>query len=334
MSTTRRDSVLWRFAVDPPKLEGGIDMQVELVDDSHGIVRLIQGNVEVALRALGLSVPYPSGLRRLLSAEHDIDLVIADRVPAGLRRAAEEAGLSYLDINGRGRILAPGLVYLALPEPDAAVERSPSSPFAPKSSRVVRTLLSSPRQPWRISDIALLSHLNPGNVHRVLATLVEQGMVERDGDAYLLADPGSLLEAWAYQARPPREQTWAHSEGARLGDLLHGVLEQLEGDAVVSGEFAAEQLAPYLPAETAIVHCLNPDRFARLRSEQRDKLQPSFLQTKQVLIDLADEGYGEFHVMHKHLPLAAPVQVYVDLASDRGRGREAAEHLRRTAIGF
>jgi hypothetical protein len=322
------------LAVETPKLQGGIDLRVELRDDNHAIVRLRHSNGEVALRALGLSVPYPSGLRRQLSAEYEVDLVVADRVPAGLRRAAEELNLSYLDINGRGRVLAPGLVYVALPETDTAVDRSPSSPFAPKSSRVVRTLLSSPSQPWRISDIALLSHLNPGNVHRILATLVEQGMVERDEDAYLLADPSSLLEAWAHQVRPPRQHMWANSERAILSALLYEVLDQLEGDAVVSGEFAAEQLAPYLPAETAIVHCLNPDRFARLRSAQRDELRPSFMQSKQVLIDLADEGYGEFQVMRGQLPLASPVQVYVDLASERGRGREAAEHLRRTAIGF
>jgi hypothetical protein len=53
-----------------------------------------------------------------------------------------------------------------------------------------------------------------------------------------------------------------------------------------------------------------------------------------VLVDLADEGYGDFRSERSGLPLASPAQVYVDLVHDRGRGREAAEHLRRSLLGF
>ncbi len=286
----------------------------------------------VELKASGLSVPYPSGLRQLLAREHEIDLVVVDRAPPGLRAAADEAGLSYLDVRGRGRVVAAGLVYVASPDGAAGIERSRSSPFAPKSSRVVRTLLSDPDSRWRLSDVAALSGLNPGNVHRALAALVDRGMVEREEDAYRVADPGSLLEAWADQHQRPRERVWVRCEGD-LEQCVRDLLDELKGDAVVSGELAAEELAPYLPAETAIVHCLDADAFAALEGEDQPSL--SFgVSRAQVLVDLADAGYGEFRSERKGLPLAAPAQVYVDLAADRGRGREAAEHLRQTALRF
>jgi hypothetical protein len=332
MSTARQKSVLWRFAQRPPKLDGDIELSVDLVDDQHGVVRLRQGDVVVELDAAGLSVPYPSGLQQLLAREQDVDLIVVDRAPPGLRAAAEKAGLSYLDLNGGGRVVAAGLVYMAPPHPAARVEGSRSSPFALKSSRVVRTLLSDPHNRWRLSDIAALSHLNPGNVHRALAALVERGVVERDEDAYRVADPGSLLEAWADQHQRPRERVWAPCEGDLRG-CARDLLGKLGADAVVSGELAAEELAPYLPAETAIVHCLDAEAFAALAAEDEPSL--SFgAPHGQILVDLADEGYGAFSSKRNGLPLASPAQVYVDLAADRGRGREAAEHLRREALQF
>lgn len=123
-----------------------------------------------------------------------------------MREAAEQAGLSYLDLDGRGRVVAAGLVYVAPPHAVGRLEGSRSSPFAPKSSRVVRTLLSDRHKRWRLSDIAALSDLNPGNVHQTLAALIDRGVLERDEDAYRVADPGSLLETWADQHKPPRER--------------------------------------------------------------------------------------------------------------------------------
>jgi hypothetical protein len=332
MSPSRQDSVLRRFAQHPPTLCGDIELSVDLVDDQHGVVRLRQGDVAVELDAAGLSVPYPSGLQQLLARKRDIDLIVVDRAPPGLREAAEKAGLGYLDLHGGGRVVTAGLVYVAPPHPAARVQESRSSPFTPTASRVVRTLLSDPHNRWRLSDIAALSHLNPGNVHRTLAGLVDRGVVERDENAYHVADPGSLLEAWADQHQRPRQRVWEPCEGD-LKRCVRDLLDQLGENAVVSGELAAEELAPYLPAEAAIIHCLDAEAFAALTAE--DEASLAFGAPRgQILVDLADEGYSAFHSERSGLPLASPAQVYVDLAADRGRGREAAEHLRREVLRF
>lgn len=335
MASIKQDPVLVRLARRPPQLEGDIQLSVKLSDDHHGVVRLQHADGRIALKAAGLSVPYPSGLKRLLSSDPDLDLVVVERAPKGFRKAAREAGLSYLDLSGRGHVVAPGLVYVASPHVDwAKLNPSRSAPFAPKASRVVRILLSDPARQWRLSEIAELAELNPGNVHRALAALVDRGVVERDEDSYVLVDPGSLLEAWADQHQSPRDRIWLRHDGD-VRRLVREVVELLDGNAVVSGEFAAEELAPYLPAESAIVHALAPDALSAL--ERLESAVPRLSRgvgPGDVVVDAADAGYGAFREVKKKLPLAAPVQVYVDLADDRGRGREAAEHLRREVIGF
>lgn len=335
MPAGKQNSPLQRLARRPPSLEGGVNLTVKLLDDQHAIMELNHGTARARFRTAGLSVPYPSGLERLLARDPAVELVVVERAPPGLQKAAEALGISYLDIHGRGRVVGPELVYVASPRLDLGrVVPSRSSPFAQKASRVVRVLLSEPQRSWRLSDVAALTELNPGNVHRALAALLDLAMVERDEDAYLVADPGSLLEAWGDQQQRPRERVWLPVDG-ELREFVAGVVGELDGDGVVSGELAAEELAPYLPAESAIVHCLDPKRFAGFaEAEQRRPRLRLGVGPGEVLLDLADEGVGGFRPDGKALPIASAVQVYVDLAGDRGRGREAAEHLRRVVIGF
>jgi hypothetical protein len=208
-----------------------------------------------------------------------------------------------------------------------------TSAFAPAASRVVRALLVDPVHHWRLSDIAGITDSNPGNVHRTLAALVDTGLVERDEDFYVVPDPGSLLEAWADQAQQPRERYFLEIERAPLEDSKR-LIAELRGSAVVSGELGAELLAPYLSSESAVVHLSDEDDFrTTLGSAPMAPLAP-VARPGRLLVDLADPGTDQFAAPVKGLRVAHPVQVYVDLFRDRGRGREAGEHLRRELIRF
>jgi IclR helix-turn-helix domain/Transcriptional regulator, AbiEi antitoxin, Type IV TA system len=339
MASSRQPSLLERMAHRPPALEGGVNLELKLEDARHAQLLLEQGDHRLSLHAAALSIPYPSGLQRLLNAEPEVEAIVTERIPPGLKAAADERGIGYLDRNGRGRLVGPGFVYVAQPLPDfSKIGHQPSSPFAPKASRVVRALLSNPSQHWRLSDIAVLVNLNPGNVHRALGTLQESGYVERDGDHYVLADPGSLLEAWADVAPAPKERVSIPVEGDLREDVAK-LVAQLEGNAVVSGELAAELLAPHLPARSAIVHCLDLDVWDRLsqRSEQRSLLSLPLLgapASGHILVDLPDEGVVQFSTSVGTLDLVGPAQLYVDLFRDPARGRQAAEEVRRQLLGY
>jgi hypothetical protein len=200
----------------------------------------------------------------------------------------------------------------------------------------VRALLADPFHHWRVSQLASLVELNPGNVHRALAALTDGGYVEREGDAYVLADPGSLLEAWAEvgtRSRPGERGTLAVE-----GDLhatVARVVADLGGRAVVSGELAAELTAPHLQAASAIVHCFDADAWARLgdRYPLALGLSPA-TRAGDIVVDLVDGGVAQFGFPRNGLPLVSPAQLYVDLARARGRTREAAEEVRRQCLRY
>jgi AraC-like DNA-binding protein len=341
-------------------LEGGLDLALEQVDERRAWLRVRSQEHEYEARAAALAVPYPSGLRRLMAWDPDVEVVLLEQASRRFDGAAAEQQVGYLDLRGRGRLLGPGFVYVAPPyltslpaggdiedssAPDdqadpwarvANAKRShPSvSPFAPKASRVVRVLLSDPERPWRLSDIADRCQMNPGNVHRVLRALVDQAFIERDRDLYVLDDPGSLLEAWADHAgrRRSRDRLAVPvREGLRVD--VERVLAAVEGHGFVSGELAAELYAPHLPAAQAVVHCVEEEFLDRERLVADFGPRPLRPQG-QVLVDLADDGIADSSEVRDGLPLVSPAQVYVDLARDRSRGREAAEHVRREVLGY
>src|ERR1700745_2365015 len=105
MPSPKQNSILRRLAQRPPKLEGNVELSVDVGDDQHGVVTLKHGDVVAHLNATGLSVPYPSGLDRLLATDWATELVVVERAPRGLRDAAEKRNLSYLDLAGRGRVI-------------------------------------------------------------------------------------------------------------------------------------------------------------------------------------------------------------------------------------
>lgn len=329
------NQLLERFLRHPPSLEGGISLRVRREGSHHLRLYLRHEAARAELVAAGLSRPYPSGLRRVLAADPDVDAVIVEHIPAGLDEAAEEAGISYLDLQGRGRIGHHGIVYVAKPDrPEGRVSHKAAAPFAPKASRVGRALLSRPDRRWRLSELAGEVDMAPGNAHRVLAALVEAGYVERDLDAYVLVEAGSLLEAWAEASRRPNDY------------LALPVVEDLEGDvrrffsllgerkdAVVSGELAAEALVAYLPAERAVIHVLSAEAWAEVEN-WKDSRSRFLGERDQILVDRVDPGVAHFGEEREGLPLVAPVQLYVDLHGDRGRGREAAEQVRRELLRF
>lgn len=349
MSDTRQN-IIRRFAEHPPQLEGGLSFALEPVDERRGRLRVEAADRVYEAIAGGLSVPYASGLKRLLAADPGVEVALVEHAARGLDRAAIEQGVGYLDLRGRGRLIGRGFVYVSPPltpslprggdaegeDGSGSSARSDArvSPFAPKASRIVRALLSDPERGWRLSDLAALCAMNPGNVHRVLGALLRDDLIERDRDDYHVPDPGSLLEAWSEQGRRSRhrDRRIIPVRGS-LPEAVRELLDVLGEHAVVSGELAAELYAPHLPATSAIVHRVDDGPLVGLELATAASVRSPRAQG-QIVLDRADEGVAEFKVERDGLPLVSAPQLYFDLYRERSRAREAAEHVRREVLSY
>ncbi|HXQ00964.1 MAG TPA: hypothetical protein VN845_12990, partial [Solirubrobacteraceae bacterium] len=106
-------------------------------------------------------------------------LVVPHMTPAGAR-AAEEAGLSWIDLSGNAHIRSEDLYVRVQGRPNLFRSRGrPSSPFAPKSARVTRVLLEDPGRWWRQKELVTATGLDDGSVSRIVRRLDEELLLER-----------------------------------------------------------------------------------------------------------------------------------------------------------
>ena len=328
------DPWLRRFLSHPPSLQGGVSLDVkEQAENQPVLLHLRSDGSEAWLRAVPLPQPYPSALKRLRAKRDDFEAVVVSHIPPGLQKAAEEMSVSYLDVQGYGRVVQPGFFYFASPSwRHGPLIPQRRSPFAPKASRIVRGLLAQPRKEWKLSELANLVDLDPGNAHKVLGALVDEGLVDRHSGGYSVGDPGTLLEAWADRNRPPREQVRL-SVPDDLSSAVRRSSNIANLEVALSGELAAEILISYLPAHSAILYVFSAAEFEEVRlSEQRQI--PAALGSRFIWVWLADEGVKHFGSEVEGLRLVSPHQLYVDLLRSKGRGREVAEEIRRRLLEF
>jgi hypothetical protein len=322
------------------RLEGGGSLRVEHSD--RGLLATIEfPGLQLSVPAIAMHRPTRTALYHHNFERGGEALVLADRVTAGSERLAAELGIWILDLDGRGRVVHPPLVYInsgvapavTLKQSTASAE-APRSSFAPKSVRLVRTLLEQRDRHWGVRELAEEADLDPSRCTRLLRGLEADGFVEQDRGKWHSHRPDALLQAWAERGKASDlRRTSRASTSQNLEALLRDALAFVPVTQVaISGEFAAERYAPHLPARHAVLYCCDDRDFETLADEvgMRRGPAPSPHDPRAGRIDivLADEGRVRYAQLKDDLPLACPSQVYVDLARKPGRAAAAAEHLR------
>lgn len=266
-----------------------------------------------------------------LQAHDDPDargvLVVPYMTSAGAR-AADDRRINWIDLSGNAHLRDDLLRIWVQGRPNAFPRPGrPASAFAPKSSRVARTLLLDPQRWWRQKDLSDRTDLDAGRVSRIIKRLTEDELLERDGPLLRPRDPDLLLDAWADEYRFDRHDiVTGHLTGSGL-ELAHGVHDRL-------GEAGVGHALTGLPAAYAL------DRFARFRlvsvyvaGDPRDAADALELRRNDrganlQLIGPDDRGVFNGGGDVDGLPCVARVQVYLDLLHLPERAAEAAEELR------
>ncbi len=299
----------------------GIDL---LADDTRGRRWAIEvksssrpGQVERAAAQLGQLVD-----------EDFIPILVVPFMSKAGAETADQLRLNWLDLSGNAHIRDEGLHVWVKGQPDRLrAAGRPSSPFAPKSARITRTLLLDPNRWWRQKDLAETTGLDDGNVSRIVRRLGDEALLERRNRELRPRNPDLLLDAWAEDYRFDRHQ-------AVLGHLSGGGIEiarELDdrlADADITHAFTG------LPAAWAMSH------FARFRltsvyvegdpraAAEKTEIRIGDKGANVQLLGPDDDGVLAGGEEYDGLPCVAPVQVYLDLLNLPERSREAADQLR------
>lgn len=252
-------------------------------------------------------------------------------VPFMSRAGAETADrmrLNWIDLSGNAHVRAANLHVWVRGRPNELGSRGrPSSPFAPKSARVTRTLLLDPGRWWVQKDLAAVTGLDDGNVSRIVRRLDDEFLLERRGRELCPRDPDLLLDAWAQDYRfDGHDILPGHlsGSGVELARVLAERLESLNIQHAFTGLPAAWVMDQFARFRLVTVYVDGDPREAAERLGVRRAAKGANLQ----LVGPNDVGVFSGEHDHGGLRCVAPVQVYLDLLQLPERATEAAQHLR------
>lgn len=267
-----------------------------------------------------------------------LPLVLA--CPAISNRVAEicrQHNVGYLDGVGNCDIRAPGLAIHVEGKPNSYPDtRSLSNPFSQKGGRVVRLLLSHPVRTWKVTEMAHQCKVSLSLVSKAKTVLINQGYVTEDNQNLMLRDPLKLLEAWSGAYKPSYQKAFLYSMDDELSALESAVVRWCKQHQVQYGlsEFSgAWRLAPmvrYKQASICMYDALTTNLLEQIQSDLG--MKPVESGSNVVIMTASDESVFYDAREVEGFRVQSPLQLYLDLSSHKGRGKEAADELLRRLI--
>lgn len=198
-------------------------------------------------------------LRKYAERHGTSSLVVSRFLSSTVRDQLREQNVSFIDACGNLNVSgSPPAIALSRPGLDRDPWRRTQTRQQLKgepAARVVQTLLDL-ESPVRIADLIEISGASPGATYRVLAMLVEEGLVERSTRGWCdLVDRVGTLKRWA--------EDWASAASRfslKFETLLgiEGTMKELarspKGSYVLGGGHAASLIADIASPRTAVVH--------------------------------------------------------------------------------
>lgn len=332
------------------EIEGAKDLGVDAV------VRAKLGAVRVVFLIGIKRVVYPRDVREMLrritavrisgldAAEHPMPFLISEEISKASREMLRTANCGYFQEGGSLHISPTSGAYVLIDKPrkaKSAVTGSATTIFRGVSPRVLHFLLDRPEQWKKASDIAEATGIADSTVSRIFMRLEKIESLDTRGigpqKERRLKNPKQILDAWAEDTRnkpPSIERFFVPGLSANDVSTVRKVFETFrlkEVPALLTHEVASQLYAPFLTT-VASVRCRvsRPNATREVLRILGAKPVPSGFNFAFILVKTDhDLFHGENLSM---LPLASKVQVYLDLISSEGRAREAAEHLRSTAM--
>jgi len=260
-------------------------------------------------------------------------ILIAPELSETLITLCRERGINALDLSGRTWIRSDGFIVDRAPKSrDRYRTPLPSiDPFSPKSSRLIRTILSHPGQDWTLTDLTKKTLLSAGLVSRLIGRLEREGWIKKAGRQITLTRGTELLDAWA------AVDDWTKRTSVRQYSALTKDLEDLAARTRdgLSNNDDGPVFTQWFAANLRHAYTIAPVVSAYVRDFPTETVETS-LGLRQVsdggrlwLIVPQDEGVFQETRPVSGFTLACDTQIYLDLHRAGLRGPEQAQELRK-----
>ncbi len=314
-------------------LDHGLDftLQMEFSAKKFKVAAEVKHSGEPSI--LRRSAAWLKGL--IAKTKHDYGIIVAPYISEEGAAICRDIGVGFVDLSGNCLLSLDGLYIERTGFPNKFRKpREIQSLFSPKSSRVIRCLLSDPKRAWTLKGLSTETGVSIGLIHRLAIALENNLFAEKKLGAFKLEDPARLLEAWReeYYRRAPRWVRYVVKAGSikesltklKTAALHHGVRYAFTGPSGAS--LVSSYLAP--TAVHLYVDVLKNEFLEEIKADQVSSEGNLLVR----VVEQENEFIGSRQV--KGIYVVSDLQLYLDLWAMGGRGQEAAEQLRRERLNF
>lgn len=237
--------------------------------------------------------------------------------------------INYCDIAGNCRLMFGGLFvhYRGNPNPLPRAVATPDL-YAPKSERLLRVLLDDPLRAWKVSPLSKEAKVSLGTVSTIRKLLLDKEWAKESEAGIALTRADKLVQDWAdvwgrrrYEVRRFLSMDGVNTAEQKLASAAkqHFPTEKF----AITGMSAAWRHAQWVRYDHVLAYWTGSAEALA----QHCGLKPAESGTNIHLLAPRDEGVFHGAQGYSGVPVVSPVQTYLDLKREPGRGAEAAEFL-------
>jgi hypothetical protein len=250
------------------------------------------------------------------------------------KRAAQickEMNVGYLDLSGNCRLSFDSIFIEREVLENKNIEKRPlRSVFSPKSSRVVRLLLENPERGWPVQELAASAQISLGLASKVKQKLLDLDFAIATMAGLKLREPENVLIDWSHNySYKDNEMLECYAPGGQyeLEGYLANYCDQNKTEYALTLFSGSNRVAPFIRGITLSTAYVN----ANLHKVASDLgWKPVSSGANFILLRPFDEfilrGVQDNPTKWTG-KVVSDIQLYLDLASHKSRGEEAAEFL-------
>jgi len=236
-------------------------------------------------------------------------------------------GVGYIDFAGNCRLAFDGVfIEQSGKQNPFTQKRDLRKLFSVKAERVLRVLLNNPNKAWRMLEVASEARVSTGEVFNVKKALSDREWITSDATGFRLNKWGILLSTWTDNYSYRQNEIKEYYSLKSIPDLeaeLAAICTGLSVKYALTGFSAAARIAPMVKYSKATAYIdTQPDIIAGAMNLKEAPAGANI----SLCIPYDKEVFYNARLIDG-TNTVSPVQLYLDLKSNPGRGEEAAEIL-------
>ena len=270
-----------------------------------------------------------------------VHMIASPAISQPSRELLRDEGIAYWDRSGSLCLELPWAFYLVDRPRDGKAERPIRQLYRGSTAQVLHAMLVEPGRNWHAHELAQIAAVSPSTVHEVFTLLEAQLWAEKVGSGpntvRTLTKPGALLDAWAeehsldeYEIR--RYYGWAQSK-SKLKSNVVALLRDSQAVYALTLASGAEHVAPYATSVDNL-HILISEATDMVELSKKGSLKSVDNGENVTFLICREQAPLMFRQCFEDVDVASNIQLYLDLRAWPRRGKEQAEHLRSTKLGY